>query len=449
MNGEVTMHLELSAAHDYSVYVERRNELLNRIKKEHPDRQAGCVVLFADFENESRVFRQESSFYYLTGITEPGVVLVLALDGRATLYMPDYAGRREQWTASAAELTQENAERFGFDEIALLGAECKGYQIHPFFSQEQYENVLGYIQKIISADGVIFALNPDNAYEYVQQRCILDRIDGFLGDVKDAVLDISLIIAHMRRIKDRGEIEKLYKAIEITSMAHEATARVVADGIFESEVQASLEYVFTAAGARPSFPSIVATGKHATILHYTVNSGTLKNGDLVVVDIGAEFNYYCADITRTYPVSGSFTDRQREIYDCVLETQEYIASIAKPGYWLSYDEQPDKSLHHLAKKFLEEKGYAQYFPHGIGHFLGLDVHDVGDRSRPLEEGDVITIEPGIYIPEEGIGVRIEDNYWVIKNGVVCLSEGLPKKAEDIEALVQQNFDSDAFPSDQE
>jgi len=175
-------------------------------------------------------------------------------------------------------------------------------------------------------------------------------------------------------------------------------------------------------------------------LHYTVNDDEMKDGDLVVVDIGAEYDYYCADLTRTYPVSGTFTKRQRELYNIVLETQKYIASIAKPGYWLKNNNELDKSLHHLAVKYLAERGYDQYFTHGIGHYLGLDVHDVGDYSTPLQEGDVITIEPGVYIPEEQIGIRIEDDYWIVDDGVVCLSEALPKHPDEIEAMVQQTLD---------
>jgi Xaa-Pro aminopeptidase len=193
----------------------------------------------------------------------------------------------------------------------------------------------------------------------------------------------------------------------------------------------------TAAHARPAFPSIVASGKNGTVLHYNENKGALKDGELVVIDIGAELENYCADLTRTYPVSGSFTKRQKELYTLVLETQTYVAEQAKPGIWLKNPDKPDQSLHHLAYKFLEKRGYAKYFPHGIGHYLGLDVHDVGSYSEPLHEGDVITIEPGIYIPEESIGIRIEDNYWITKNGSVCLSENLPKEVEDIEMFMQQ------------
>jgi len=212
--------------------------------------------------------------------------------------------------------------------------------------------------------------------------------------------------------------------------------------MFESEVQASIEYIFTSSGARAAFPSIVGSGKNSTTLHYTTNGRQMSNGDLVVVDIGAESDYYCADLTRTYPVSGRFTKRQKEIYNLVLETQNYIAEIAKPGYWLNNKDKPEKSLHHLAKKFLEKRGYGQYFTHGIGHYLGLDVHDVGDYMRPLRDGDVFTIEPGIYIAEENLGVRIEDDYWIVKDSAICLSEALPKSIEDIEKFMLEQIEEE-------
>ena len=137
------------------------------------------------------------------------------------------------------------------------------------------------------------------------------------------------------------------------------------------------------------------------------------------------------------------------MYNIVLETQTYIAECAKPGMWLKNKDKADKSLHHLAVKFLEKRGYDKYFPHGIGHFLGLDVHDVGDYNDPLQEGDVITIEPGIYIPQESIGIRIEDNYWITKDGATCLSEHLPKQADDIELIVQQALHGEDDDTDQE
>jgi len=434
---------------DFSLFALRRKELVKQVKEQFKNLQ-GKIVLFAGFEKECAAFRQESSFYYFTGIEEPGVVLVLDLDSmESTLYVPNCVEKRSQWMFSDIPLVQESAKDLKLDTIAVLGKECTGYQFHPFFPKEEYTHMIVLLENMIKHGEKIFTLSPDNASEYAEQRLILERLNMFVPNIKENIVNISPIVTRMRRTKDMQEIEQLYKAVEVTILAQEAAAQSISDGATECEVQASLEYMMTGSCARTSFPSIVASGKNSTVLHYTINSGMMKNGDLVVVDIGADVDYYCADLTRTYPVSGKFTPRQKEIYTIVLETQEYIASLAKPGMWLSNKDEEEKSLHHLAKKYLKEKGYDQYFPHGIGHFLGLDVHDVGDYKEPLQENDVITIEPGIYIPEENIGVRIEDDYWIVKDGAVCLSDGLPKKAADIERLVQQQLEDRKGASEME
>ncbi len=419
-----------------TIYAARRKDLVRYIQEEHADKQ-GSVVLFANFENDRERFRQESSFYYFTGITESGVALTIELDGTSTLHIPNCFKERTKWMDDIIEPTQAWAKKLGVDAIEVLGDVCKGYQLHPFFTKDEYKNLLKKFDETISNNKILFTLNPTNSYEYAQQRSLLCHVNGIVKGLLDACTDISPLVADMRARKDMHEIGLIYQAIEITTMAHEAASQAIGHDMFESEVQASIEYIFTSAGARNAFPSIVGSGKNSTTLHYVTNGRQMSNGDLVVVDIGAQFDYYCADLTRTYPVSGTFTKRQKEIYDLVLATQEYIAELAKPGYWLNNKEQPEKSLHHLAKKFLEERGYGQYFTHGIGHYLGLDVHDVGDYKRPLRDGDVFTIEPGIYIPEENIGVRIEDNYWIVKSDAICLSESLPKTTEAIESFMQQ------------
>jgi len=429
-----------STKHDFSLHLKRRQDLVQHIKHEYSVNK-GIIILFGGFEQERIVFRQESSFYYFTGITEPGVALVIDLDGPTTLYVPHFQGNRAQWMVADVQLTQENAQNLGFDAIKELGEPTAGYTFHPFFPRSEYHNLLEYLGSVVRDKHTIFTLSPLHPKGLLEQRLLIDRINTFVHGFHELVRDIATIINRMRRSKDMREIELLYRAVGITQQAHEAAANVIADGVSEAEVHASLEYMFTGSQARPAFPSIVASGANATILHYHANNHVMHNGDLVVVDIGAEYEYYCADITRTYPVSGTFTPRQKEIYNLVLEAQEYIASIARPGYWLSNKEHEDKSLNHLARKFFKDRGYDQYFLHGLGHFLGLDVHDVGDYSKPLQEGDIITIEPGLYLAQERIGVRIEDDYWVVKDGVVCLSEHLPKRAEDIEAMVQEKLEA--------
>lgn len=423
---------------DFSLYAARRKKLLADVAAKHGGtNKHSLIVLWAGFESERHAFRQESSFYYFTGIEEPGVVLVMTMDGKAVFYVPNCATERAQWVASAVPLTQENARMIGADDVRMLGEKCSKYQIYPFFPRAEYATLCALLQDMVQQKGTLFTLIPDNQHAYIEQRFVVERLKQFVPGLHDALIDISPLVAAQRRRKDMREIELMYTAVGITCLAHEAAVQVIEHGVGEAEVQASLEYIMLGSSTRPAFPSIVASGKNGTVLHYTLNNGTLKNGDLVVIDIGADYKGYSADLTRTYPVSGVFTKRQRELYAIVLDTQEHVASKAQPGFWINNKEHPEKSLMHIAKKYLSKYGYEHYFTHGIGHFLGLDVHDVGDYTVPLQEGDVITIEPGIYIPQEGIGIRIEDDYWIVKDKIVCLSEDLPKRPEEIEDMMEQ------------
>lgn len=420
---------------DFSNYAVRRNTLIENIKQQYATMQEGLILLFGGFEFGPMAFCQENTFYYLTGITEPGLALTINLQGESILYVPATLKKRAIWVETVLSLTAKNAARFGFDKIIEVDGSWQG----PFFSAEKYKKIQEEVVTVLQKKGKIFTLNPPNSFAHIDQRVAVNQFINFVPHMQSSLVDVSPIIAQMRRKKDMREVEQLHKAIEITSVAHEAAAQTIKNGVPEVKIQANLEYIMTSLYAQPAFSSIVACGKNATILHYTSHHSTMHNGELAIVDIGARYRYYCADLTRTYPVSGKFTKRQLEVYDIVLETQEYIESIAKPGYWLKNEKQQDKSLHHLACSFLKKRGYEHYFFHNIGHYLGLDVHDVGSYETPLQEGDVITIEPGIYIPEEGLGIRIEDNYWVLKEEVLCLSSALPKIPSEVEALVQQSL----------
>ncbi|OGB97965.1 hypothetical protein A3F06_01820 [candidate division TM6 bacterium RIFCSPHIGHO2_12_FULL_36_22] len=415
------------------IYSERRARLLKTIQDQY--KTPGSIVLFANFEREQELFVQESSFYYFTGVNEPGSVLVINDDGKATLYVPNTNGIRQQWIEGALDISPESIIDSHVDDIKYLGDSIKGYELAPFFSESDYKNIIALLRD----QKTVFTLVPNTQTGYIEQRNILQRLYGFVPTLEKSVQNISVIVADMRSKKSNEEIDLLYTAIDITNMGHESAAHMIAPGRSESEVHASVEYVFTASQAQLAFPTIVGSGKNSTVLHYTANNQLLEKDSLVVVDCGARFYHYCADLTRTYPVSGKFTIRQREIYQLVLDCQEYIADIAKPGMWLNNKDKPEESLNHLAREFFKKHDMDQYFLHGIGHYLGLDTHDVGDYSKPLEEGNVITIEPGLYLAHENIGVRIEDNYWIVKTGAVCLSEALPKNPEDIEKLVKETF----------
>ena len=344
---------------DRSVYSGRIKTLLDAIVKCYPDVKTGCIMFAASFENSRTSFRQDSSFYYFTGITEPAVVLMIDLDGTCTMMVPQYAGNRSQWVSSDLEAIMEDPESFGIDAVEMLGDRVAGYQASAWMPESAYSGLCKTLESYIKKDGTIFVMGQ--AFGQIDDsRIVLERLKWLLPDLNNALVDISPIVAAMRRTKDMTEIERLYAAVELSVLGHEAAAQAVGPEVLECEVQAQIEYIFTAAGARTSFPTIVASGDDCTVLHYTAGNKPLEAGDLVVVDCGADLGYYCGDLSRTYPVSGTFSPRQKEIYNIVLELQTHIAHIAKPGFWFSSEEQQDKSLNHIAKKFLAERGYEKY-----------------------------------------------------------------------------------------
>ena len=425
----------------YTIYSERRELLHKRIQETYPGNK-GIVVLFGGFEEERYRFRQESTFYYFTGLEEPACALVMEDDGSSVLYVPQYGTSRSRWVSTIVEADKDEAVEWGMKDIRHLGHPCKGYALGPACAAQEYEHLLETLTAHVkNGESLYMYYSP---HEVTDQTLLIDRLLASRPDLKKAVVDIAPLVGELRRNKSRHELELIYEAVDCTMQAQEAAAARIAPGLYENQVQAAVEFIFIEGGGTTAFPTIVGSGKNSTVLHYMGNDRQLEDGDLIVIDCGAEIGYYCADITRTYPVSGTFTERQREVYDLVLATQHYIAEIAMPGYWLQNKDQPEKSLHHLALAFLKEKGYAQYFPHGIGHFLGMDVHDVGNRLNPLKEGDIITIEPGIYIPEESLGVRIEDNYWITEKGAICISEDLPRDSYEIEMMMKADLENDEF-----
>lgn len=425
--------------HDISAYQARRKELVGLIRSRGHVNDNSIIVLSSGLETDAALYRPDSSFYYFSGISEPGVVLIIDMNNNATLYMPRYKADRRVWVVSDIEVSAECAKKIGVTAVDFLGDAVPGYSLNSYPSNDSHGVLIALLEKVALQGGSIFApLSQESNYR--EQMLYMHFLLHNSPQANHVLQDCSKEISQLRRIKDAGEIELIYEAVRITSMAQDAALNCIEDGANESDVQAGIEYVMTSEHASTAFPSIVGSGVYGTVLHYTQNNNILAHGDLVVVDIGARKKEYCADITRTYPVSGTFSSRQRLLYNLVYDTQAYIADIAAPGYWINNPAHPEKSLHHLAKKFLADKGgYDRYFVHGIGHFLGLDVHDVGNVLEPLQEGDVITIEPGLYIASERIGIRIEDNYWIVAKGAVCLSDGIAKKIEDIELLMGQRF----------
>jgi len=423
--------------------VERRKSLLSNIAQAHPGVD-GVVFICAGFENEREQFYQDSTFEYFFGLQESALIGYQELNGKTFLYTPVFTVDRSVWIEE--KFDKESLAALLIDEVKPLGAPINGYSTDPFFKKEALGNLSAQLEALCKRGDKLFIPLSISASEC---KWVVEQLCQYVKGLREHIVDISPLVAELRRCKSQRELEYLYRAAEITSLAQQAAAGVIRKGNFESDVQAAIEYVYTESGATRAFASVVGSGKNSTVLHYVDNKSALKELDLVVVDIGASYGHYCSDITRTYPVSGSFTARQKKVYQDVLDCQAYIAGLAKPGMFLSYKQEPDKCLNTLSHQFLADRGYdvQKEFPHGVGHFVGLDVHDVGDYKNPLAIGDIITIEPGIYLREESLGVRIEDVYWIVKGGAICLTDIAPKKIEEVEDFMKSSRLGDGFEYD--
>jgi len=259
------------------------------------------------------------------------------------------------------------------------------------------------------------------------------------------------IMKKLRAIKTKEEIDVTKTAIDITYKAFERVCKFVKPGVMEYEIEAEITHEFLRNRAtRHAYGCIIASGDSARVLHYVENNRVCKDGDLLLMDFGAEYGNYCADLTRTIPVNGKFTKRQKEVYNACLAVHKYCASILKPN--INYADYMSKVNVEMEKQLVkiglitkqdiknqdpENPAYRKYFYHGIGHHLGIDVHDLGTRNEPVKEGMLFTIEPGIYIEEEQMGIRIENNYWLTKKGNIDLFKNIPITAEEIEAVMKK------------
>jgi Xaa-Pro aminopeptidase len=259
------------------------------------------------------------------------------------------------------------------------------------------------------------------------------------------------IMKQLRAIKSAEEIEVMKVAMEITNQTFRYLLGYIKPGVTEYEIEAEIWHQFLKRRAtRPAYGSIIASGDNARILHYVRNNAVCKDGDMLLMDFGAEYGNYCADLTRTIPVNGKFTKRQKDLYNGCLQMHNYAASILKPG--ISIVDYTEKVGDEATKVFLklglitkadvknedpENRAYRKYLYHGISHHLGIDVHDIGARFTPIQPGMVFTVEPGIYVEEEQVGIRIENNFWITKTGNIDLMKNIPIKAEEIETLMKK------------
>jgi len=374
-------------------------------------------------------YRQSSNMLYLTGIVEPGTALILAkpahASGRTTaiLFMPETNPRRGRYQGSGPS-ARHAATLSGIDSVQSYGT----------FSESLARVLRG--KKILYYDfPVDFIYEPVSGQRFFVSRQAKKKLKPAFSGLR--VKSPGKMLTALRQIKSTRELAIMQKAIDITTAAHLRAMQHIRPGVHEYEVEAHVEYVFKSEGAEyPAFPSIVGSGPNSVILHHWKNRRKVEAGDVVVIDIGAEVAGYSADVTRTIPVSGRFSPAQREIYEIVLRAQQQAMAVIKPGL-------PFRQVHAAAKKVIAGSGFGKYFTHGTSHYLGLDTHDVGDR-KALQPGMVITVEPGIYIPEGAevdekywhIGIRIEDDVLVTDDGFKILSNGAPRTIAEIEKLMQ-------------
>jgi Xaa-Pro aminopeptidase len=382
-----------------SEYAARRARVAERIK-------GGLLVLFGAPDSELVKFKQEDNFYYLTGFNEPDAVLLIDATGNQPdeiLFIRPRNKNQERWTGATADDGTEGQKETGMKSVQVLN------------------ELLPTVARVTLRGRKVFTETSDR--RSLQQLETLSPS----ADLQNA----EPIIAALRMRKSPTELALMEKTVKITLSGQEAAARTIAPGVWEYQVEAALEYEFRSHGAeRPSFPSIVGSGPNSTVLHYSASTRQMQAGEVIVVDIGSEYSGYAGDITRTYPVSGKFTSRQREIYQIVLDAQRAALAVVKPGATLN-------QIHQAALGYIRSKGYGSEFPHGTSHHLGLYVHDVGDTRRPLEPGMVITVEPGIYLDKEQLGVRIEDDVVVTESGYRMLSD-FPREIAEIEALMARS-----------
>ncbi len=372
----------------------------------------GVIVLFGRTDQEADESRsgffQEPNFYYLTGWKYPGAMLLIDRH-REILFVPEHSREREKWSGPQP----------GVSDAAIQ--ESSGFAL--VVPPERFETEL---RVSLETESKVYTVG-ESARSRLQAFAPLREVAGAEG-----------ALAQLRMRKSPQEVVLLRHAADATVAAHLAAWKMVASGKLEYQVAAALVSVYLDLGCeRSAYAPIVAAGPDSLYLHYNRGQRRMDAGELLLVDAGAECAGYAADVTRTIPVSGKFTRRQRELYDVVLGAQKAAIAAVRPG--MTINSRVPGSIYRVAYDYIDSHGkdlhgasLGKYFTHGVSHHVGLEVHDASDSTIPLEEGMVITVEPGIYIPEENIGIRIEDMLLVTKDGARLLTSALPREAGEIE-----------------
>jgi Xaa-Pro aminopeptidase len=368
--------------------------------------------------DSSYPFKQDANFWYLTGIEEPDIILVIDRE-KEYLIVPTRSVVRQAFDGSVG--VEELIARSGVGEVV---DDKDGW--------EQLQNRLKKVLHVATIAPAPSFIEQYGLYTNPARANLVQRIKDAKPDIE--FLDLALHLSRLRMIKQLPELQAIQTAIDITiaSMNQALTPKKLATYEYEYEIEAELARGFRKRGALGhAFDPIVASGARAVTLHNVANSGQLASDELLVTDIGAEYQQYAADITRTYALSTA-SRRQQQVYNAVLEVQNYAMSLLKPGvlireYELQIEQYMGEKLRELGLlKTIDHDAVREFYPHATSHFLGLNVHDAGDYDRPLESGVVLTVEPGIYIAREAIGIRIEDDVLITENGLEQLTSKLPR-----------------------
>ncbi len=415
-----------------SVYTERRARLAAQVD--------APIILWGftgrEEVSQAYIFAQEDNFYYLTGHNEEGAGLILlpALKNRATgdawdgpreiFFLPEKNPAKEKWNGARIAPSDSGVEaRTGFATV------------------KPFPEMRANVEKLAKTYSTFYTILP---YEkelggFPHEKAVVDWLQ--LAAPQAKLKEIRAQINALREIKSPGEIAFLKRAIDLSLDSHLEAMKMMRPGLYEYQVAAKMVEIQASGGSEAEgYAPIVGAGPNSTALHYDKLSRKIEDGDIVVLDVGAQYSGYSADITRTLPANGKFAPRQREIYDIVLGAQNAALAALKPG--MDFCRKGDKSVYTIAYNYinshgkdLQAKSLGQYFIHGLGHNIGLDVHDPGESCSPLRPNMVVTVEPGIYIPEENLGVRIEDDVLITESGYKLLSERLPRDPGEIEKIM--------------
>ena len=420
------------------IFIENRKRFISQMQK-------NSIAIFVSNDEVSSngdaiyQFKQNSDLFWLSGVTQEDSMVILFPDNpdpkyREVLVLVRPNELKEKWDGKRLRVN-EAQEMSGIKNIVWL------------------DSLDGLLQPWIHiADNIYLDSNENDRkanllrtreYRFVDEMRSRYPLHNYLRAAK--------IMKELRGVKTAFEIEVLQKAIDITDSTFRRLLKFIKPGVMEYEIEAEIFHSFLSQRATgPAYGSIIASGDRARTLHYVSNNAECKEGELILMDFGAEYGGYCADLTRTVPVSGKFGRRQKTVYNACLHLHDYAKSILKPG--ISIVDYTDKVGEEATQQFLkigllrksevknedpENRAYRKYLYHGISHHLGVDVHDLGTRTEPIKAGMVFTVEPGIYIEEEQMGIRIENNLWITRNGNKDLMKNIPITVEEIEALMKK------------